>query len=77
VEEAAGLRAEITAAMHVGMWTSTDGVSEELNRAYELAAASAEAETDPELQEDFERARARLDHLVTEELRRNPEDYEE
>lgn len=74
---AAGVRVQITAATHVGMWTSTDGVSEELNKAHRLAGTSAEVETDPELREVLEGARVRLDHMIAEEFRQNAEDDEE
>jgi hypothetical protein len=55
------VRAEIAAAMHLGMWGATNGVSPELESARTAAAACAEAETDDELREDFENARARFE----------------
>ncbi len=75
-DTAAGVRAKIAAAMHVGMWTSMDGVSSELSSALAAAAASAEAETDLELRDELECARRRLEYLVAQELRRNEEDDE-
>jgi len=75
-DTADALRAELAAAMHVGMWTSTDGVSPELSSALTAAAAAAEVETDSELRDELERARGRLEDLVAQELRENEEDDE-
>jgi hypothetical protein len=74
---AAGVRAEIAAAMHLGMWGSTNGVSPELESARAAAAACVEAETDPELREDFETARARFERDAEWLRRRNAEDDED
>lgn len=71
---AAGVRAEIAAAMHLGMWGSTDGVSPELESARTAAAACAEAETDDELREDFENARAQFEVDAASIRRRYAED---
>jgi hypothetical protein len=74
---AASVRADIAAAMHLGAYGGVNGVSEELNSAVASATACAEAETDTELREDFENARARLEQNAAWLLRRNAEDEEE
>lgn len=76
-DTAGALREQLAAAMHVGMWSSTDGVSEELNSAQAAAAAAAEVETDPELREDLENARARAEKDAEWLRRRNEEDDED
>lgn len=57
-------RAAIAAAMQLVSWGSANGESPELESARAAAAACAEAETDAELREDFENARALLDQNV-------------
>ncbi|MGY1837662.1 restriction endonuclease [Blastococcus sp. SYSU DS0510] len=76
-DAAASVRADIAAAMHLGTYGSVNGVSEELNSGVALATACAEAETDVELREDFENARARFEQNAAWLLRRNAEDDEE
>ena len=75
--DAAGVRGEVAAAMHLGMWGSTNGVSPELESARAAAAACVEAETDPELREDFETARARFERDAEWLRRRDAEDDED
>jgi hypothetical protein len=76
-DTAASVRADIEAAMRLDTYGYVNGVSEELNSAVALATACAEAETDVELREDFESARARFEQNAAWLLRRNAEDEEE
>lgn len=75
--EAVGVRAEVAAAMQPRTWGATNGVSPELESALAAAAACAEAETDSDLREDFETARARLERDAEWLRRRNAEEDED
>lgn len=76
-DTAAGVRGEIATAMQLPAWGSTNGVSPELESARAAAAACAEAETDAELREDFENARAHLEANAQWIQGRHVEDEEE
>ncbi|WP_164983839.1 restriction endonuclease [Cellulomonas endophytica] len=74
--DAAGVRAAVADAMHLGIWGWIDGVSPELESARAAATECALAEADPELREDFEAARMRFEQNADWLLRREAEDDE-
>ncbi|MHB1490282.1 MAG: hypothetical protein ACYCTH_07240, partial [Cellulomonas sp.] len=76
-DTAAGVRAQIAAAMHLRTWGSTDGESPQLQEARASATACAEVEPDPELRADFEAARAHFEQTAEWLRRRNAEEDED
>jgi hypothetical protein len=63
-DTAGPVRMEICTAMRVDQWSSTDGVSNDLEAARGLAAACVAAETDPDLKEGFETALAHIEGSI-------------
>lgn len=71
------VRAEIQSAMNMVTFGWEDGGSPELERARGVAAACAEAETDPDLRAAFETARARFEKDATWIRRQHEQDEDQ